>query len=88
MSNSFRRVAAALIDLINGSSRSASAEESRRVQLETRLLAVGYDIARLKQEIANGQKALEEGAAVLEAILIKHPQDVCTIFVDYLNFKL
>jgi hypothetical protein len=42
----------------------------------------------LKQEIANGQKALEEGAAVLEAILIKHPQDVCTIFVDYLNFKL
>jgi hypothetical protein len=59
------------MDLINDSSRSASAEESRRVQLETRLLAVGNDIARLKQEIANGQKALEEGAAVLEAILIR-----------------
>jgi len=86
--HSFCCVAASQMDLINDYSRSASAEESRRVQLETRLLAVGNYIARLKQEIANRQKALEEGAAVLEAILIKHQQDVCTIFVDYLNFKL
>ena len=68
------------IDLIfNVSFRSSSAEEARRVQLETRLSAVGNDIARLKQEIANGQKALEEGAAVFEALKIKHQQNVCPL---------
>lgn len=68
--------------------RSASAEEARRVQLETRLLAVGNDIARLKQEITNGQKALEEEAAVFEAIKIKHQQNVYIPFYSYLVFYL
>lgn len=58
-----------------------SEEDSRRAQLEARVLAMESEIVRLKQDLVLGQKALDEGAAVFEAIHLKHQRDV--ILSDY-----
>lgn len=56
--------------------RCVSEEDSKKAQMEARMLATENEIARLKQDLKISQKALDEGAAVLEAIHHKHQRDV------------
>lgn len=56
--------------------RCMSEEDCRRAQMEARLLAVESEVSRLKQDLKLGQKALDEGAAVFEALHLKHQRDV------------
>ncbi len=56
--------------------RCMSEEDIRRSQLQARIIAMDNEVARLTQDLKLGQKALDEGAAVLEAIHLKHLRDV------------
>ena len=57
-------------------------KEAHDAQLQGLHSAVDSEIARLTQELQLGQKALDEGAGVFEAIEIKHQRDVNKIFCN------
>ena len=66
-------------------------KEAHDAQLQGLHSAVDSEIARLTQELQLGQKALDEGAGVFEAIEIKHQRDVnktiCNIPLQVLKLK-
>jgi hypothetical protein len=47
--------------------------------MQARILATDSEISKLKRDLKLGQKALDEGEAVFEAISIKHQRDVFII---------
>lgn len=56
--------------------RCKSDEEQRRIKMESRLLAVEQEIARLKKDLSDGQKVLDEGTAVFHDLQRRHKQNV------------
>lgn len=62
-----------------------SEEDIRRSQLQARIVAMDNEVARLTQDLKLGQKALDEGAAVLEAIHLKHLRDVSMTSLVFLE---
>ena len=54
-------------------------DECRKAQTEARILATENEISGLKRDLKLGQKALDEGAALFEALYIKHQRDVFSI---------
>lgn len=56
--------------------RCMSEEDARRSQLQARIVSMENEVARLTQDLKLGQKALDEGAAVFDAIHLKHLRDV------------
>ncbi|XP_046640134.1 tropomyosin-like [Daphnia pulicaria] len=52
-----------------------SEDDCRKAQMEARIIATENEISRLRQDLKLSQKVLDEGAAVLEAIYIKHQRD-------------
>lgn len=55
-------------------------DECRKMQLQARIQAMESEVAQLNHDLNSGQKALEEGAAIFEAIHHKHQQQVNIIF--------
>jgi hypothetical protein len=56
-------------------------DESRKAQMEARILATENEISGLKRDLKLGQKALDEGAALFEALYIKHQRDVFLFYI-------
>ena len=60
--------------------------KSREAQIKARFLAVEEEISQLKRDLELGQKTLDEGAAKLKAIHLKHQQNVFTILdIKFIN---
>ena len=55
--------------------------DSRKAQMEARLLAVENEVKQLKQDLKLGQKALDEGAAFFDALHQKHQRDVRNLII-------
>ena len=53
-----------------------SDKEARDLQLQAEFSALDNEISQLTQELKSGQKALDEGVGVFEAIHLKHQRDV------------
>lgn len=62
-----------------------SEDDSRKAQMEARILSMENEIIQLKRDLNLGQKALDEGVDFSEAIHLKHQRDVT--FITF-NWKL
>nr|CAH0103174.1 unnamed protein product [Daphnia galeata] len=56
--------------------RGLEKNKSREAHIKARFLAVEEEISQLKRDLELGQKTLDEGAAKLKAIHLKHQQDM------------
>lgn len=58
-------------------------DECRKMQLQARIQAMESEVAQLNHDLNSGQKALEEGAAIFEAIHHKHQQQMAELSRKY-----